>query len=467
MPLEPSIQELTAMSSQLVQQLLAFVERRSEAPAADFDGVDELIRVIRVDPPERGVPLDTVLDLVMAAGAKGHDTTGPGWLAYIPGGGLVTSALADLVARVTNRFVTVWEAAPVMAEIEATTIRWLGDLFGYDEKARGVLTTGGSMANFSAIVSARNSVLGEAFQDGVLYLTSETHGSVAKAAFLAGFPRASLRVIPTTPLLQMDAAALLTIIEQDRLAGLRPCAIIASAGTTNTGAVDPIAELAQIAAAERIWLHVDGAYGGFFQLTHRGQQLFAGIERADSITLDPHKGMFLPYGTGALLVRDGSHLRAAHEVHGPYLQDLAPEADIPNFSDYSAELSRDARGLRVWLPIVLHGLGAFREALNEKLDLARYAYEALSQIPSLEVPWEPELSIVAFRVGAGEDQASNAATADLLRRINATRRFVLSSTVVDGRFTIRIAVLSFRTHHDRIEELIDTIIRLAPGRSHQ
>jgi len=467
MPLEPSIQELTAMSSQLVQQLLAFVERRSEAPAADFDGVDELIRVIRVDPPERGVPLDTVLDLVMAAGAKGHDTTGPGWLAYIPGGGLVTSALADLVARVTNRFVTVWEAAPVMAEIEATTIRWLGDLFGYDEKARGVLTTGGSMANFSAIVSARNSVLGEAFQDGVLYLTSETHGSVAKAAFLAGFPRASLRVIPTTPLLQMDAAALLTIIEQDRLAGLRPCAIIASAGTTNTGAVDPIAELAQIAAAERIWLHVDGAYGGFFQLTHRGQQLFAGIERADSITLDPHKGMFLPYGTGALLVRDGSHLRAAHEVHGPYLQDLAPEADIPNFSDYSAELSRDARGLRVWLPIVLHGLGAFREALNEKLDLARYAYEALSQIPSLEVPWEPELSIVAFRVGAGENQASNAATADLLRRINATRRFVLSSTVVDGRFTIRIAVLSFRTHHDRIEELIDTIIRLAPGRPHQ
>ncbi len=455
------------MSSQLVQQLLAFVERRSEAPAADFDGVDELIRVIRVDPPERGVPLDTVLDLVMAAGAKGHDTTGPGWLAYIPGGGLVTSALADLVARVTNRFVTVWEAAPVMAEIEATTIRWLGDLFGYDEKARGVLTTGGSMANFSAIVSARNSVLGEAFQDGVLYLTSETHGSVAKAAFLAGFPRASLRVIPTTPLLQMDAAALLTIIEQDRLAGLRPCAIIASAGTTNTGAVDPIAELAQIAAAERIWLHVDGAYGGFFQLTDRGQQLFAGIERADSITLDPHKGMFLPYGTGALLVRDGSHLRAAHEVHGPYLQDLAPEADIPNFSDYSAELSRDARGLRVWLPIVLHGLGAFREALNEKLDLARYAYEALSQIPSLEVPWEPELSIVAFRVGAGENQASNAATADLLRRINATRRFVLSSTVVDGRFTIRIAVLSFRTHHDRIEELIDTIIRLAPGRPHQ
>jgi aromatic-L-amino-acid decarboxylase len=463
LPLEPSTQELAAMSTQLVHRLLAFVERRSDAPAADFDGVEELVRAIRVDPPERGAALDAVLDLVMAAGEKGHDTTGPGWLAYIPGGGLVTAALADLVARVTNRFVTVWEAAPVMAEIEATTIRWLSGLFGYNESARGVLTTGGSLANFSAIVSARHSLLGEAFLDGVLYVTSETHGSIAKAAALAGFPRASMRLVPTTPLLQMDVGALLALIEQDRRAGRRPCAIIASAGTTNTGAVDPIAELAEIAAAERIWLHVDGAYGGFFQLTDRGRKLFAGIDRADSITLDPHKGMFLPYGTGALLVRDGGSLRAAHEVHGPYLQDLAPEADIPNFSDYSAELSRDARGLRVWLPIVLHGLGAFREALNEKLDLARYAYEALGRIPSLEVPWEPELSIVAFRVRAGEAHAGDSATANMLQRINSTRRFVLSSTVVDGRFTIRIAVLSFRTHRDRIEELIDTIIRLAPN----
>jgi len=295
-------------------------------------------------------------------------------------------------------------------------------------------------------------------------LTDACQKKKPKAAALAGFPRASMRLVPTTPLLRMDLGALLALIEQDRRTGRRPCAIIASAGTTNTGAVDPIAELAEIAAAERIWLHVDGAYGGFFQLTDRGRKLFAGIDRADSITLDPHKGMFLPYGTGALLVREGGSLRAAHEVHGPYLQDLAPEADIPNFSDYSAELSRDARGLRVWLPIVLHGLGAFREALNEKLDLARYVYEALSRIPSLEVPWEPDLSIVAFRVRAGDDQASDAATADLLRGINATRRFVLSSTVVDGRFTIRIAVLSFRTHRDRIEELIDTINRLAPSR---
>jgi aromatic-L-amino-acid decarboxylase len=165
--------------------------------------------------------------------------------------------------------------------------------------------------------------------------------------------------------------------------------------------------------------------------------------------------MFLPYGTGALIVRDGRALRAAHEVHGPYLQDLAPEAEIPNFADYSAELSRDARGLRVWLPVQIHGLAAFRQALDEKLDLAKVIAVRLREIEGLEVPWDPELSIVAFRA------RSDAASIELMSRINATRRVVLSSTVVEGRFTIRIAVLSFRTHRDRIDNLLELIASAA------
>jgi aromatic-L-amino-acid decarboxylase len=342
-----------------------------------------------------------------------------------------------------------------MAEIEATAVRWLCDLFGYGNQARGILTTGGSMANFSALVTARHARLGEDFQRGAIYVTSEAHGSIAKAASLAGFARAALRLVPVTPQLRMDVRALKARVTADRAAGLRPLAVVASAGTTNTGAIDGIEELAEVAQQEDLWLHVDGAYGGFFQLTDRGKTAFAGIGRADSITLDPHKGMFLPYGTGALIVRDGQALRAAHEVHGPYLQDLAPEAEIPNFADYSAELSRDARGLRVWLPIQLHGLAAFRQALDEKLDLARLAAARLRNVGGLEVPWEPELSIVAFRAG------SDAASMELLRRINASRRVVLSSTVVEGRFTIRIAVLSFRTHRDRIDELLELIASAA------
>lgn len=211
-----------------------------------------------------------------------------------------------------------------------------------------------------------------------------------------------------------------------------------------------------------MWLHVDAAYGGFFQLTERGRHRFTGIEHADSIVLDPHKGMFLPYGTGALLVRDGRRLREAHEIHGAYLQDLAPEGEIPNFADYSPELSRDARGLRVWMPIMLHGLSAFREALDEKLDLAAYLYEQLRALPQLEVPWQPELSIVGFRCAEQHWADPDTATATLLERINASARVFLSSTVVDGRITIRVCILSVHTHRDRIDELIGLIEQMAP-----
>ncbi|MGH2637293.1 MAG: pyridoxal phosphate-dependent decarboxylase family protein, partial [Actinomycetota bacterium] len=204
--------------------------------------------------------------------------------------------------------------------------------------------------------------------------------------------------------------------------------------------------------------HTDAAYGGFFQLTERGRTAFAGIERSDSITLDPHKGMFLPYGTGALIVRDGRKLRDAHHIGtSAYLQDLAADAEIPNFAEYSAELSRDFRGLRVWFPLKLHGVSAFREALDEKLDLAEHLYEELKAIPELELPWQPELTVVPFRLRDGDDAANQR----LLATVNASKRVFLSSTVLDGRFTLRACILSHRTHRDRIDECVEIIRRSA------
>jgi aromatic-L-amino-acid decarboxylase len=303
------------------------------------------------------------------------------------------------------------------------------------------------MSNFSAVVAARRSLLGEDLSGGVVYVTEQTHVSAMKAAVLAGFPRTGVRALPADDLLRMDPANLREAIAADRAAGLRPFLVVASAGTTNTGAVDPIDAVADVAASESLWLHVDAAYGGFFQLTERGRAAFAGIERADSITLDPHKGMFLPYGTGCLLVREGGRLREAHDVHGAeYLQDLAEHESTPNFSDLSPELSRDFRGLRVWLPLKLHGLSAFREALDEKLALTRVLYEGIRDAPGVEVPWEPELSVVAFRMGTEAD------TRLLLDRINASRRVFLSSTMIGGRMFLRACIVSHRTHHDRIDE---------------
>lgn len=426
----------------------------SDAASWDLDDVEPVLAMLRGrGVPAEGRPFDEILADVALAVPKSLNTAGPGYLAYIPGGGLFAAALADFVAAAVNRYTGMWSPSPALVKIENDVVRWLAELFEYPASARGVLTSGGSLSNLSAIVTARHAILGEDFAEGTLYVSSETHHSVSKAAVIAGIARRHVRVVPTTAALRMDARALDELVTADRAAGLAPFCVVASAGTTNTGAIDPLDEIASIAERHRMWLHADGAYGGFFQLTERGHARFSGISRADSITLDPHKGMFLPYGTGALLVREGAHLRAAHSASSSagYLQDLRDEGELPNFSDYSPELSRDFRGLRVWLPLQLHGVDAFRAALDEKLDLARYVYDELRAIGPLEMRWEPELSTVAFRA---RDEATSRA---LLDRINASKRVFLSSTIAGGRFTLRVSILSHRSHRDRVEEAVAII----------
>jgi aromatic-L-amino-acid decarboxylase len=457
--LEPDPTAMRALGQAALDLAVGFVEARGEAPAADLDGAFALGRALAAAAmPEHPRPPHEVLAEIREAAAKGLDTAGPGYLAFIPGGGLFTAAVADLLADVTNRFVNLAAPAPAFVGIETAVVRWLCDLFALPGGAQGILTSGGSMANFSAIVTARTARCGDDFGDATLYVTDHVHQSVTKAARLAGFSPAAVRVVPCRADLSMDPDGLRDAVRADRRAGRRPFLVVASAGTTNTGAVDPLPEVADVAATEELWFHADAAYGGFFWLTERGRARLAGLERADSITLDPHKGMFLPYGTGGLLVRDGEHLRAAHSVAGHYLQDLAHGSGLPDFADFSPELSRAFRGLRVWLPLQLHGVGAFRAALDEKLDLAAAVDAALRADGRIEVPWPTQLSIVAFR-GLGLDDSGNRA---FLERINASRRVYLSSTVVEGRFTLRVCVLSHRTHRDRVEEAI-RIIREAVG----
>lgn len=458
-PLEPGRDAMEMMGRAALEFSADFVEARASAPARDVDesGWQLAEDLIGTPPPERGRDFGELLKVIDAASAKAFDTTGPGYMAYIPGGGLYAAAIASLLGAVTNRYVNIAAPAPAMVAIEASVVRWLCGLFGYGKESQGILTSGGSMANFSAVVAARAHHLGEAFLDGTLYVTEHTHQSVAKAALLAGLPSDAIRAVSCKSDLTMDPDALVDAVTADRAAGRRPFLVVASAGTVDTGAVDPIGALVDAARAEGLWLHVDAAYGGFFQLTDRGRALFAGIEGADSITLDPHKGMFLPYGTGCLLVRNGELLRRSHRVEAHYLQDLADNPGIPNFADYSPELSRDFRGLRVWLPLHLHGVGAFRAALDEKLDLARIVYKGLSAEDALEVPWDPPLSIVAFRLRDGDTSANRA----LLERINSTARVFLSSTVIDGRFTLRVCVLAHRTHRDRVDETIEIIRKAA------
>ena len=450
-------EELRALGDEALDLVLRFIEERPTAPASDLEGAFELADTFAEAPPEEPQAAADVLKRIERGAAKAYDTAGPGYLAYIPGGGLFTSAIADLIADVTNRFVNMAPPAPSFAAIEAAVIRWLCREFDLPDEALGILTSGGSLANFSAVVTARHDKLPENFLDGTIYASEHVHHSIQKAARLAGFPERSIRLVPTDDDLRLDPEALAEMVRQDRESGMRPFMVVASAGTTNTGTIDPLTDLADVAANNELWFHVDAAYGGFFQLTERGRTRFEGVERADSITLDPHKGMFLPYGLGCLLVRDVAKLRAAHQVGAEYLKDLGPEGDVPNFADLSPELSRDFRGLRMWLPLQLHGVAAWRSALDEKLDLAELSYDGLSSTANLVVPWKPDLSIVAFAPRDGGAEAS----AELLARVNDTRRIFVSSTVIDGRSYLRFCILAHRTSRDRIEEAIEIVQKAA------
>jgi aromatic-L-amino-acid/L-tryptophan decarboxylase len=445
------------LTEQALGELVTFIEDLPESDAGGIGGGDELAARMREPVPEAPGELEPLLDTAIEAARRSFNTTGPGYMAFIPGGGLFTSALGDFIARVLNRFVNLSSPSTGFAQMEDTVIRWIADEFNYPPSAKGLLTTGGSLANFSAVVAARKAKLPEDFLPGTIYVSDQVHASIVKAALLAGFPERAIRVVPTTAALRMDVDALHSMIKRDRDAGSDPFCVVASAGTTNTGAVDPLGDVVDVGRGENLWVHIDGAYGGFFQLTSRGNTLLQGIEDADSITLDPHKGMFLPYGTGCLLVRDGLRLPAAHRVGADYLQDLASTEEIPNFAEYGPELSRDPRGLRLWLPIKLHGMKAFRDALDEKLDLAGFLYEAIKDVPGLEVPWNPDLTVVAFRSASGDD-----ATKRLFSTINESGRVFMSSTVIDGQFTIRACILCHRTHRDRVQEAAE-IIRDAAG----
>jgi aromatic-L-amino-acid decarboxylase len=447
---------MQSIGSAAVDFASEFVNGRYSARSHDYSSADGLLAELASPPPATGKPFPELLERVREAAGKGFDTANPGFVGYIPGGGLYAAAVGDFLACVVNRYTGVSRPAPALVQLEASVLRWMCSLFELPESAQGVLTPGGSMSTFSAIVAARTAKLGEQFLDGTLYVSDEVHHSVAKSAKIAGFPADAVRVVPAGPDLRMDVDALRSAIGRDRDAGQRPFLVVASAGTINAGMVDPLDAAADVAAETDCWLHVDAAYGGFFQLTRRGKQALRGIERADTITLDPHKGLFLPYGTGALLARDGELLRAAHDVAAHYLPAQSDDPTLPDFSSYSPELTRDFRGLRLWLPLHLHGVDTFVEALDEKLDLARYVYDELRALPQLTVPWQPDLSLVAFRLRDGDDADNNA----LLDRINGSGRVWLSSAPIRGRMHLRICILSHRSRPERIEELV-RIIRTA------
>ncbi|MFI5221324.1 MAG: pyridoxal phosphate-dependent decarboxylase family protein [Bacteroidia bacterium] len=396
--------------------------------------------------------IEEIINLVYKnVDTQGLNPASGGHLGYIPGGGIYSASLGDYMADITNRYAGIFFASPGAVRMENMLIDWMADMVGYKKGYAGNLTSGGSIANLIAIVTARDSfdIKARDIEKTVFYATEHSHHCIDKAIRIAGLKEAVRRNIPMDSNYRMNAEKLEQQISTDMNSGLKPFMIIASAGTTDVGAIDPLKEIGNLATKYKLWYHIDGAYGAFFALTDEGKQKLQGMELSDSIVMDPHKGLFLPYGLGTVIIKEKNKLYNSHYYVANYMQDAhkAPEELSP--AELSPELTKHFRGLRLWLPLKLHGVKPFRKCLEEKLLLAKYFYAEVQKL-GFEVGPEPELSVVTFRY-VPENKDADKFNEMLVNEIHKDGRVFISSSKLDGKFILHLAILSFRTHLSTID----------------
>ena len=456
--LEPSKQEWDKLEEKASQLCNRFFDTSSEKKA--YQTFDKSINALLESPiPDQPQEINAVLDEIEnQIVPPGLNPTSGSHFGYIPGGGLMSAALGDYIAAVTNRYVGVYFSSPGGVLVETRLVNWMAELVGYGESSGGYLSSGGSVANLSAVVTARESagLTSGSFSEAVVYLSTQTHHCVERALNIAGMKDAVRRFIPIDEHYRMIPGELEKAIKKDKESGLNPWMVVASAGSTDTGAVDPLDDISEIAEKHTLWFHVDAAYGGFFLLAESARKQFSGIEKSDSVVLDPHKGLFLPYGSGALVVKDAEKLAAAHKYSANYMKDTEIDSGIYSPADLSPELSKHFRGLRMWLPLKLHGVNAFRSSLEEKLQLAMYAWERLSEIEEIEMGPKPQLTVFMFRWKPKNGDADEL-NRQLHQSIVEDGRVFLSTTRIRDHFVMRLAILSVRTHLEQVDRFLSVL----------
>ncbi len=409
--------------------------------------------------PDAPEPFDEILrrlaeDVLPFASRVQH----PRFFAFIPGSGTWPGALGDLIASAANVYAGSWMESAGPSQVELEVLRWFADWLGYPETAGGILVSGGSAANMTALACARETLVGGMTDGVVAYVSDQAHSSLARAARILGFQPEQVRMLPVAADQRLEPRTLAAAIDADARAGRRPLFVSASGGSTNTGAVDDLRALAAVCVERGVWFHVDAAYGGFAVLTARGRTLLDGIDRADSITLDPHKWLYQPYECGCLLVRDDSKLRNAFEITPDYLRDsAAADATEVNFADRGLQLTRTSRALKLWVSLRYFGLDAFRTAIEHSLELAELAARRVEASECLELVAPPSLGIVCFRRrfdGVDDEDelaARNAALVDALERSGVG---LVSSTRLRGRYAIRLCPLNHGTTSSDVEQVL-------------
>jgi glutamate/tyrosine decarboxylase-like PLP-dependent enzyme len=403
--------------------------------------------------------LDTLRDVVFE---YSRHNAHPRFFGYVSSPGNPFNTVGSLIAAALNTNVTCWRSGPAAAEIELLTIRWLKELLGFPMEGAGLLVSGGSMANFAGIAAARSAKCPNVARQGVpaglrLYASSEAHFSIRKAAALLGIGADHVRAVRVDASLRMDLADLARLVAEDRAAGYRPFCVVASAGTAGTGAIDPIGPLVDFARAQELWLHVDGAYGGIAAIAPSGREAFARIGEADSLSLDPHKWLYLPVGCGCVLYRDPATARAAFSENADYTRVVGLEHDEAfAFWDYGPELSRPFRALDLWLLMKSAGVTALSEAIEENIACARYFAELVKTSPDFEMLAPVDLSIFCFRYRA-HDGDLNAFNERLMVVLQQAGSSYVSNTTIDGKFALRGCVLNYRTSRADMERLLEDV----------
>ena len=449
--LEPSQEEREAVRSMANDHADTFINSIEETKAyfstdssvADFEALS-----IQSAPHELDAIFRFIKDKV---DHPGINPASGGHLGYIPGGGIFNSAIGDYLADVTNNYSGVYFGSPGAVQMENYLIEWMGKEFCFGDNFAGNLTSGGSIANLIAMVAARDAMKIDStnIKKCVIYTSSHVHHCIQKSLNIAGLREIIVKNINLDDNFKISTENAELEIVKDLNNGLKPVMIIASAGTTDVGAIDHLEELGNLAKKHKIWYHIDGAYGGFFYLTAEGKKKLKGIDLADSLVIDPHKGLFLPYGLGTVLVKDKKHLLQSNSYDANYMQDALNE-EIISPADVSPELTKHFRGLRLWLPLMLHGTSPFIACLDEKLALAQYFHHEVQKIDGIVVGPEPELSVVTYRYereGIDNDEFNKR----IIEEFQEDGRVFISSTMLNDIFTLRLAILSFRSHKATID----------------
>ncbi len=471
-PLALDADTMRALGYRAVDML---VDRLSAEPGPVVSRIDpaEMLARVAIPAPEQPAGFDEILDglehdVLPHVARLGH----PAYMAFIPGEPTWPGALGDLIASALNLDTCWWLGAAGPTALELAVLGWFRDWIGLPAETAGVLVSGGSAANMTALACARETLIGAMSDEAVIYLSDQTHSSLARAARVLGFRPEQVRVLPTDDAMRLRPDALRGAMESDRAAGLMPLAVVGNAGTTNSGAVDPLPELARICREQGVWLHVDAAYGGFACLTERGGAALAGLELADSITLDPHKWLYQPVELGALLIRDGDALRRAFEITPDYLKDVEAVAREVNFSDYGVQLTRTCRALKLWISLRYFGVPAFRATIDRCLDLVAEARTRIDAAEQLELVTEPSLGILTFRrrpPGVDDEDELERINAELIDRCEREGAGFVSSTRLRGRYAIRLCILNHSTGRREVERLLDFLehapVEVAPARA--